>query len=102
MGNFARVPVDESQDQPAALRISLDASAKIAVVPNIYIGLFASLNTTATAGSGDSSWASTNVGGEAKVYAMMTPRLEAEANFKFATAVGATEPLDPLDASFCS
>ena len=97
LGNFAQVPVDESSNEPNALRITMEASASLEVVPSIYVGLFASLGVTT--GDGD---ASVSVGGQAEVYGMVSMNLKAQSNFKFQTAIGVTEPLPPLEPGYCN
>ena len=88
---FNQEAVTETQDKPTALRVTLDATARVAVIPSIYFGLFASLDNTGT-----------SVGGNAKVYGVVTPTLDATTHVRFQTAVGVDEPMSPLEPSYCA
>ena len=90
--NFTQEDVTETPDKPTALRVTLDATAKFAIIPSIYIGLFATLGAL----NGGV------VGGDAKVYGVASVALDATPHVRFQAAVGVDEPMPPLEPSYCA
>jgi len=80
------VPVSDAVSQPATLRLSVSAQATASIHPHLYIGLFASVSTYATA----------------EFYLRISPELYATAQFAFRTAIGATHVLSAIPSATCA
>lgn len=112
------------QNGTTTLTVSVEANAKFGVTLGLYIGLFAEVNEPPPPPSPPPatppdlglmgrvndffSWDppkflthQDKTTGLFEVYVRVSPRFEAEANFKFQKTFGATSTLDPLD-TFCN
>ena len=84
INGFDPYPVDDPEDETTTLRINVEASARFAIKPSIYVGLFAD------------GWMAV------QAYAKATPMLEIQGNFKFRTNSSEIVPLPPLTSSWCA
>jgi hypothetical protein len=95
LSNFAPVPVKDPQEKPLSLKVNVEASARVAVTPSVYLGIVFE-------NEDDDGFIQ-----KAKAYAKATPRFEAQVDFKLQTAINpleawnATTPLPALTSSYC-
>ena len=77
-----------AESQPNSVHINVDANVSIDLVPQMYLGLFASASVASA---------------EAEFYLKLEARLRARARLQFRTAIGTSlRPLPPLENNTCS